>query len=184
MKPIDFPQSTKVLQRPSQMTENECGMLHVWSDGTQCVSCWKPSFFERLKILFTGKVWIGVMSGSTQPPIFVSGDEVFTKPSIKERLRNYLSNMTQNIANAVKSVVQGFKYADKRKHFITGLLISLLVGLFSPFSGLLVGCVGGALKEWWDNKGHGQVELMDFLFTCMGSLVAFVITVIVHIFIV
>ena len=87
MKPIDFPQSTKVLQKPSNMTDKECSPLHVWSDGKQCVSCWKPTFMERMKILFTGKVWIGVMSGNTQPPIFVAGESVFEKkPTVFRKL--------------------------------------------------------------------------------------------------
>ena len=25
------------------------------------------------------------------------------------------------------------------------------------------------IKEWWDSKGHGTVELMDFVFTAMGA---------------
>jgi hypothetical protein len=83
MKPIDFPQSTKVLQRPSVMAESECQSLPVWNDGKQCVSCWKPTLIERLKILFYGKVWLGVLSGNTQPPVFISGENVFVKASIK-----------------------------------------------------------------------------------------------------
>ena len=67
MKPIDFPQSTKVLQKPSTMSDKECSSLHVWSDGKQCVSCWKPTFKERMNILFGGKVWLGVLSGKTHP---------------------------------------------------------------------------------------------------------------------
>ena len=82
MKPIDFVQSTKVLQRPSTMAESECQSLPVWNDGKQCVSCWKATFKERLKILFTGKVWLGVLSGKTQPPVFVSGEEVFENPRL------------------------------------------------------------------------------------------------------
>mgnify|MGYP006966148151 FL=1 len=80
MKPIDFKQSTKVLQRPSTMTESECQSLPVWCDGKQCVSCWKPTLKERLNILFRGKVWLGVLSGKTQPPVFVAGESVFSRP--------------------------------------------------------------------------------------------------------
>lgn len=68
MKPIDFKQSTKVLQKPSTMTDNECASLHVWSDGKQCVSCWNPTIKERLNILFGGKVWLGVLSGVRNHP--------------------------------------------------------------------------------------------------------------------
>lgn len=77
MKPIDFPQSTKVLQRPGTMSETECQSLPVWNDGKQCVSCWKPTIKERIKILLGGNVWLGVLSGKTQPPVFVTGERVF-----------------------------------------------------------------------------------------------------------
>ncbi len=79
MRPIDFKQSTKVLQRPSTMTQSECGSLHVWNDGKQCVSCWKPTFIERIKILFGGNIWLGVLSGKTQPPVFISGMNIFKR---------------------------------------------------------------------------------------------------------
>lgn len=86
MKPIDFKQSTKVLQRPSTMAESECQSLPVWNDGNQCVSCWKPTIRERLMIALGGKVWLGVMSGKTQPPVFVSGEKVFATASMKARI--------------------------------------------------------------------------------------------------
>lgn len=89
MKPIDFKQSTKVLQRPSTMAESECQSLPVWCDGKQCVSCWKPTFKERLNILFNGKVWLGVLSGKTQPPVFVSGERVFHRTPIKAQIKAF-----------------------------------------------------------------------------------------------
>lgn len=99
MKPIDFPQSTKVLQKPSTMSDKECSPLHVWSDGKQCVSCWKPSFIERLKVLFTGKIWLGVMSGNTQPPVFVVGNNIFVKNRLSrfEVLKYRISNFLYDI---------------------------------------------------------------------------------------
>lgn len=104
MKPIDFPQSTKVLQKPENMFDADCKPLPVWSDGKQCVSCWRPTFKERVRILFAGKVWLGVNAG----------------------------------------------------------------------------CVAGAIKEWWDSKGHGTVELMDFVFTSFGAVVALIPAFILH----
>lgn len=181
MKPTDFKQSTKVLQRPSTMAESECQSLPVWCDGKQCVSAWKPSIRERLNILFGGKVWLGVLSGNTQPPVFISGETVFAKASIKARICDFLSNLKDNIVNALKSVFQGFRQADKRKHFIVGFAISVFVGLFIPWLGLLLGCIAGFLKEWWDKKGHGTPEWMDFVFTCLGALSALPLAWIIHI---
>lgn len=89
MKPINFKQSTKVLQKPGTLSDSECGTLPVWCDGKQCVSCWKPSIKERINILFGGKVWLGVMSGKTQPPVFVAGERVFQKTPFLAHLRAF-----------------------------------------------------------------------------------------------
>lgn len=51
--------------------------LPVFTDEVQCVSCWKCSFLDRLKILFTGRVWASVRSGSTQPPMWIAADYPF-----------------------------------------------------------------------------------------------------------
>lgn len=85
MKPVRFKESTKVLTAPG------CGELHVFSDGNDCVSKWKPSFAERIKILLGGCVWLGVMSGNTQPPVFVSGHYPFIRPSLWESLKVNIS---------------------------------------------------------------------------------------------
>lgn len=170
MKPIDFPQSTKVLQRPSTMTEQECQSLHVWNDGKQCVSCWKMSFKERIKVIFHGKVWLGVLSGKTQPPVFLSGECVFEKAPIKERLRAFFAEAKESIIEAFESVREATKQPDKRKIFIVGALISFIVGvLIAPWVGFIAGCLAAILKEWWDSKGHGTVEVMDALFTIFGA---------------
>ena len=129
MKPIDFPQSTKVLQRPSTMTESECQSLPVWNDGKQCVSCWKLSFKERIKVLFHGKVWLGVLSGKTQPPVFLSGESVFVKTPIKERIKAFFAEAKESIIEAFESVREAAKQPDKRKHFVVGALISLVLGM-------------------------------------------------------
>lgn len=50
--------------------------LHYWSDNEQCVSCWRLSVKERIKLLFSGRVWLGVRT-KKQPPVFVSSENVF-----------------------------------------------------------------------------------------------------------
>lgn len=70
MKPIEFAESNQVLLPPEKVPN--CESLPVWSDGHQCVSCWKLSLRDRLIALIFGKVWIAVLSGHTQPPIALS----------------------------------------------------------------------------------------------------------------
>lgn len=171
MKPIDFPQSTKVLQKPSTMSDNECSSLHVWNDGKQCVSCWKPTFKERMNILFGGKVWLGVLSGKTQPPVFVSGEMVFEKAPLKARILAFWGKAKEIIIQTWENLAEAAKQPDKRKHFYVGFVIALVVGvLFGALVGFVAGSLAGAIKEWWDSKGHGTVELMDFIFTMIGAL--------------
>ena len=87
MKPKNFKEATKVLQKPEDMTNEECSSLSVWNDGKQCISCWKPSIKERLSILLFGNVWLSVRSGNTQPPVWIDGSKtVFNQPSIKEKV--------------------------------------------------------------------------------------------------
>lgn len=125
MKPIDFPQSTKVLQRPGTMSESECQSLPVWNDGKQCVSCWKPTIKERIKILFGGNVWLGVLSGKTQPPVFVTGERVFEKVPIKAQIKAFLLEVGESIAEVGKSLAEAAKQPDKRKHCLVGALLSI-----------------------------------------------------------
>lgn len=180
MKPIDFPQSTKVLQKPSTMSDNECSSLHVWNDGKQCVSCWKPTFKERMNILFGGKVWLGVLSGKTQPPVFVSGEMVFEKAPLKARILAFGGKAKESIIQTWENLAEAAKQPDKRKHFYVGFVIALVVGvLFGALVGFVAGSLAGAIKEWWDSKGHGTVELMDFIFTMIGALCGALVALIV-----
>lgn len=183
MKPIKFKEATKVLQRPATMTDAECASLHVWSDRKQCISCWKPSIKERVRILFFGNVYLGVLSGSTQPPVFVSGAYPFTRPRFLVRVAIFLRKVYDCVKAFTKTVREGAKQADKKKHFVGGLLISFIIGLYNPLLGLFSGIVAAALKEWWDSKGHGTVEFMDFFFSSIGALCALPFTWIIHSFI-
>lgn len=56
LRPVNFKLANRKLYAPSE--EGCCSKipLPVWTDGTQCVSCWKCSFLDRLRILFTGRV--------------------------------------------------------------------------------------------------------------------------------
>ena len=84
MNPINFKEVTKVLRKPENMTDEECGSLPVYTDGIHCVSCWKMSLKERLAAVLFGKVWLIVISGQTQPPVSLSCQKtVFEKGGAK-----------------------------------------------------------------------------------------------------
>ncbi len=177
MKPIDFPQASKTLGSPADILDGSCDPLIVFSDGKQCVSKWKPTFWERIKILFGQNIYLGVRSGGTQPPVWMAAEEVFQKPPFFSRVRDFGRKVINYITEVEKSVWEAAKQPDKRKHFIVGFIIAVLVGFLTDWIvGWFVGSMAGAMKEWWDSKGHGTVELMDFVFTSMGSFFAVVVT--------
>lgn len=76
MIPIPFPEANKELLPPSGQ-EDRCGSLVVYTDGDVCLSCWKPSWKEWLKLVFCGNVWVYVRSGRTQPPISITANDPF-----------------------------------------------------------------------------------------------------------
>lgn len=70
MIPVEFPESNKVLLAPPGR-EKDIVPLPVWTDGEQCISCYRLSWKERFSALFFGRVWLSVLSGITQPPVWV-----------------------------------------------------------------------------------------------------------------
>lgn len=79
MTPIKFSESNKVLGKPESMKDAECGSLPIFTDGGQCISLWKLTWNERLQILFRGKLWVSVLSGQTQPPIWLDTQKTVFK---------------------------------------------------------------------------------------------------------
>lgn len=77
MKPIEFNEQNKVLLKPENMTDEECKSLPVFSNGKECISCWQLSDEEIEKLKETKCIWLGVLSGQTQPPVFLNVDNPF-----------------------------------------------------------------------------------------------------------
>ena len=59
MKPIHFNQANITFAKD----QPEYLPLPAYADGTgELVSCWKLTFYERLKILLTGRLWLWVLT--------------------------------------------------------------------------------------------------------------------------
>lgn len=78
MKPINFPEQTDVLGKPQDMTDEECTPLPVFRNGQQCVSCWQLSDEEIIQLIQNdGKLYLSVLSGWTQPPVWLAVENPF-----------------------------------------------------------------------------------------------------------
>jgi hypothetical protein len=80
MTPASFDESNVVLDKPQDMSYDECDALSVLRTETTeglpvVISCWKPTKEELDEIIKTGRVWLTIY-GYTMPPAYVSG----TKP--------------------------------------------------------------------------------------------------------
>lgn len=71
MEPTKFKEANRDLLKPENMTDEECRSLPVYTDGRECISCWKMTWKDRIKALLYGKVWLSVLSGRTQPPVWL-----------------------------------------------------------------------------------------------------------------
>ncbi len=77
MRAVDFPERNKVLQKPKGATDEECFDLEIFTDGSQCVSCWELNKEELELIQKTGRIYLGILSGQTQPPVWLSIENPF-----------------------------------------------------------------------------------------------------------
>jgi len=67
--PQDFANLT--LGAPRGMTDDECSSLRVQCDGTQTLSRWALTWRERVAVLFGADVWLCVLAGNSQPPVWL-----------------------------------------------------------------------------------------------------------------
>jgi len=73
---IDFLGSNKTLGVAEEMQHN-VSPLRVYSNGTSCISCWQLSEAELQEIIDSGgKLFISVMFGPTQPPVYVGSESM------------------------------------------------------------------------------------------------------------
>jgi len=81
MKPISFSEvnGTVADGRVNPTTPDSPLDLPVYRDGKEILSCWRPSWRERIAILIRGRVWLVVATPLTHPPVMVDGGRVFER---------------------------------------------------------------------------------------------------------
>lgn len=83
MAPTDFPEATRTYGKPVGWTDEQCSPLRVCEarddDGFDLrISCWKPSWRDRLRVLFGRPVWLHIF-GQAQPPVRLDTDVPFRR---------------------------------------------------------------------------------------------------------
>lgn len=74
MKPVIFDKSCvmfaenqdEYITLPVEIVENNDGKIYI--------SCWKPSLWERIKILFIGEIYLSILG--MQPPVRVETERL------------------------------------------------------------------------------------------------------------
>lgn len=70
-KPVFFPQANGVLHgnRPAED-------LPVCRTDGMVVSCWHVPLWKRIRLLFSGRIWL-VVKGTTQPPLWIDTEVIW-----------------------------------------------------------------------------------------------------------
>jgi hypothetical protein len=71
--PIDFTGANSILNGPDG-SEN-IDVLRVFRNGISCTSCWALSPSDLEYVERTGCIFITVLAGQSQPPVFAGGEE-------------------------------------------------------------------------------------------------------------
>lgn len=80
MTPSRFPQANRIFQKPPSMTDEECSPLevHVCLNQDAIISCWRPTWRERLAIFFGRPLWLWVTgTGLRHPPVLIEVQDPF-----------------------------------------------------------------------------------------------------------
>lgn len=85
MQPVPFKQSNKKLEASTEIAKNYyCKPMDVYTDGEICISRWKIGFLDRIRLLFYGHIWVGILNGGKQNPMWLDACEtVFYKEERK-----------------------------------------------------------------------------------------------------
>ena len=105
MTPKYFKEVMVNLKKPSSMTDEECNSLWIYKQNDTCISLRTTTLWERIKFLFHGHIWIGVLSGNTQPPIWLdSKQSVFPKLKKKKSIGEIMNDQINSVISAVNKL--------------------------------------------------------------------------------
>ncbi|NSY10818.1 hypothetical protein G6L14_02155 [Agrobacterium vitis] len=73
-QPVKFDGANMVLRAPAGQEETVFD-LYTFTNGACSVSCWELSAEELAEVNRTGRVFLSVFSGRSQPPVFIGNEE-------------------------------------------------------------------------------------------------------------
>ena len=86
MKAVNFKHQNAVYAK-DQPEYLSLPALKIESEYGEVISCWRLSFCERIKVLFTGRVWLSLMSFNkplTPSMMSVNRKEIYSHPDDKD----------------------------------------------------------------------------------------------------
>jgi len=98
MKPVEF-KHQNIVYAKDQPEYQPLPALKIGNPNGDIVSCWKLSAKERIKIVFTGRVWLSLMSFNqplTPSYLSVNRKEVYSHPDDKKTLSSKVKNFFRN----------------------------------------------------------------------------------------
>ncbi len=104
MKPTKF-KDQNIVFAENQPEYLPLPALRIEGNEGHVISCWKMTFKERIKVLFTGVIWLDLMSFNrplTPSFMAVNRKEVYIKP--EDKMQNFFDAL---ILVRVKSKVEG-----------------------------------------------------------------------------
>lgn len=72
-QPVEF-EGHNIVLAPPPGSEN-VGSLPIFRNGVCCVSCWQLTETELADVVRTGRIFLSIFSGATQPPVYVGSED-------------------------------------------------------------------------------------------------------------
>lgn len=71
MDPISFVNMNMTFTKPVDWTgPEECLDLPAYDNGKQLITCWKGTWKDRIRYLFTGQIWLWIWA-KVPPPVAI-----------------------------------------------------------------------------------------------------------------
>jgi len=78
MTAVRFAEVNTVRKAPPGM--DNCHDVHCYADATYCITAWRPTPQELVRLNLGEPVYLGVIMGGGMPPVFLNVESPFNQP--------------------------------------------------------------------------------------------------------